>query len=390
MDAVQKTELPSTRLAQALAELFTEWPMGGEDQDPALTTTITISAQGEPIRALDLRVKEADALTEIVRSEEATYRNSDPNIGGPCGHCGGTGKPAGIQAAGGLQGRTFNGEPGHHPHPREASVVDYSGFAATTVRYLIPCTDHRLIEAARDIVRGLPDMHDGAALIGLETGAISASWMGGDCFGIPLHWDGRATTLIYADGARFPVDLGDSLYDQVLTELSASIPATSGAHFLRVPLVREPVGAPVLLTVDATSYGPYLGLPTVASPGAYSAYLFTRPTVCQIIDDLEDDSSVMTAKWEGDALRFDWTTAHDGVGGSHLVLPDALMRYPLGDLWAWQPCSELTALSDRQQAFALGCTSTIPSASLLMPEFAKDFLRGREEVQRLTLGRSES
>jgi hypothetical protein len=390
MDAVQKTELPGTRLAQALAELFTEWPMGGEDQDPALATVVTISAQGGPMRAQYLRATEADALTEMIRSEEATYRNSDPNIAGPCGHCGGTGKPAGVQAVGGLQGRTFSGEPGHHPHPGETGVVDYSGFAATTVRYPVPCTDHRLIKAARDAVRGFPDTFDGHALIGLETTAISGSVEGTDSSNSPLRWDGRLTTLIYANGRRFPADLGDSLYDQVLAEFSAAIPAASWAHYLRVPLVKDPVGAPVLLTVDATSYGPYLGLPTTASPGAYSAYLFTRPTVCQIIDDLEDDSSVMTAKWEGDALRFDWTTAHDGVGGTHLVLPDALMRYPLGDLWTWQPCSELADLSDRQQAFALGCASTIPSTSLLKPEFAQDFLRGREEVQQLTLGRSES
>jgi len=393
MDAVQKTELePGMRLVQALADLFTEWPMGGRDQDADLTT-ITITEWDGVTLTLDLRAEETDALTAMVRSEEATYRNSHPDIAGPCGHCDGTGKPRGVQPAGGLQGPSLDGERGHHTSPGETSVTDYSGFAATTVRHLIPCTDHRLVKAARDAVRSIPNRHDGAALIGLETGAIGASWMGGDCFGLPLHWDGRATTLIYADGTRFPADLGDSQYDQVLTELSTTIPATSGAHFLRVPLVSEPVGAPVLLTADSTSYGPYLGQPTLASPGAYSAYLFTGPTVRQIINDLEDDSSAMTAEWEGDVLRFNWTTDHDGIGGTHLVLPDALMRYPIGDrLWAWRPWSEQTSSTKRQRAFALGCTedaSTDLSQSELMPEFMKDYLRGREEAQRLTLGSTE-
>ncbi|MFC1435326.1 hypothetical protein ACEZDB_32270 [Streptacidiphilus sp. N1-3] len=389
---------PGERLAAALAHFFTEWPMG---DDKSALTTIAITDPGRPTGTLEIRAEEADALTALVVSEDTSYHNAHPDVDGPCGHCGGTGEPAGTRPAGELQHRLPTSGPGYAWRLQETVTTDGSDYALATVRYLVPCTVRSIIEAARKAVGSCPQLHDGAALIGLETGAISAAYTGGDCAGLPLYWDARATTLIYADGSRFPADLGDSEYDRLLTALSSSAPAQSGSHFLRVPLVREPTGEPVLVTVEATVHGPYLGLPTAPTQGPCSTYLFTRQTVCQIIDDLEADTRELTAVWEGDAVRFTWTAAHNGDSGTLLVLPDAHQRYPIGDgMWGWERWGSQLFATERQYAFVLGCTtydSDIPDPSepigrndFLRSRFEDDYLRGRAEARRLTVHHSES
>ncbi|MEZ0070077.1 hypothetical protein ABIA32_006129 [Streptacidiphilus sp. MAP12-20] len=148
-------------------------------------------------------------------------------------------------------------------------------------------------------------------------------------------------------------------------------------------------------------HGPYLGLPTKLPQDRSSTYLFSRQTVCQIIDDLSADTREVTAAWEGDAVRFTWTAAHDGDGGVLLVFPDAHQRYPIGDgMWCWEPWGSQLFASERQYAFVLGCTtydSDIPSPSepmdgndYLRRNFEDDYLRGRAEARRLTLHRSDS
>ncbi|MEZ0070078.1 hypothetical protein ABIA32_006130 [Streptacidiphilus sp. MAP12-20] len=229
MEAEQNPALtPGSVLAQTLTHFFAEWPMCGDDT--TAMTTITITDPGGPAHTLQLGAEETNALTTLVMNEDASYRISHPDIDGPCGHCGRTREPAGTSPAGELQHRATPSGRGYAGPLQRAVTADNGDYMLAPVRHLVPCADHRVIKAARDAISGIPQRHEGAALIGLETGAISAAYMGGDCAGIPLYWDARATTLIYADGSRFPADLGDSDYDRLLTALSDSVPAQSGSH----------------------------------------------------------------------------------------------------------------------------------------------------------------
>jgi hypothetical protein len=94
---------PGAHLAAMLTRFFAEWPCG-DDGDSA-HAAIAITDRGGLTHALVIRAEEANALAELVRRECISYRNSHPDINGPCGHCGGNGKPplAAATPAGGRQ-----------------------------------------------------------------------------------------------------------------------------------------------------------------------------------------------------------------------------------------------------------------------------------------------
>lgn len=99
-------------------------------------------------------------------------------------------------------------------------MADTDGITSTTTRYVIPCTDSQLIEAARDAMTGWPATHNGTALIGLEVapmGGMGGLYPGGDWTTTGFYWDERQTTALFADGARFTVHLGRA-YEERLTD----------------------------------------------------------------------------------------------------------------------------------------------------------------------------
>jgi hypothetical protein len=269
-------------------------------------------------------------------------------------------------------------------------MTDATGTTSAIVRYVVPCTDKRVIAVVRDALTGWPATHNGSPLIGLEVAPLAAPGNllpGGDWAYAGLFWDARQTTGLYADGARFHIQLGSRSYAYALSE----IPVPSWAHVLRIPMVKPPVaGHPESVTFERTSYGPYVGLPVHPRASAYNDYLFSRSTVEDIINDLDAGAADVTGQWEGELLRFEWT--EEGVEGrcQQLVLPDEHNRYPIGGIWAWTPWDDQAPQRETQRAYALGATEYTSTVTTHVGEdLIEDYDRGREEANRLTLRRNE-
>lgn len=140
-----------------------------------------------------------------------------------------------------------------------------------------------------------------------------------------------------------------------------------------------------LITLDSTAYGPY---PALAPDrlGAYDTLLFTRQGAQHIVDDLHRDACGLSAAWEGESLRFTWTTAYDGEGGTELVHPDRHSRYPIGGRWPWMEWDDALAHTAGQRAFADGVRETLHPSRPVLPEGLRQLYdQGRAEAQRLTM-----
>ncbi|MFB8406795.1 hypothetical protein [Streptomyces sp. NPDC055912] len=141
-----------------------------------------------------------------------------------------------------------------------------------------------------------------------------------------------------------------------------------------------------LLAPEASGHGPYIGLLPPGDLDPYAAPLFTRSTAQRIVDDLHSDACTLTASWEGEALRFTWSAAHDGDGGSNTVAPDAHGRYAIGAMWPWNEWSADTPHTAEQSAYALGAVQAFGAAGTTVPDgLAQLYARGRADAHRLTV-----
>ncbi|MFC8538062.1 hypothetical protein ACFUJY_29680 [Streptomyces sp. NPDC057249] len=155
-------------------------------------------------------------------------------------------------------------------------------------------------------------------------------------------------------------------------------------------------GAPLLVqlfTVEASAYGPYVGLPLKDPWGPYDAHLFTRATAELIVRDLEHDECGMEGHFTPDGtLVFQWTVENDGVGGSRSVQPDAHGRYAIGELWSWDAWNNDIPQTAGQAAFAVGAAEYELAAEKRTPYpegLDGLYARGREEALTVSLRRGE-
>ncbi|MER7937844.1 MULTISPECIES: hypothetical protein [unclassified Streptomyces] len=146
-----------------------------------------------------------------------------------------------------------------------------------------------------------------------------------------------------------------------------------------------------LLTVEGSSYGPYVGLPLHPKPWPYAGYLFTRATAEKIVRDANKDAeqgSGLTGEFADDGtLTFRWTEKHDGTGGRQDIIPDPWGRYEIGGMWAWEPWAMDHEQSDRQKLYGLGATEyrRADPTSQLTPLASAWYAAGRAEAHALTL-----
>ncbi|WP_217226030.1 hypothetical protein [Streptomyces anulatus] len=139
------------------------------------------------------------------------------------------------------------------------------------------------------------------------------------------------------------------------------------------------------IAADSTAYGPYAGL-LPKELGAYEAPLFTRRGAQHIIDDLHRDASGLSATWEGESLRFTWTTDYLDTNGTEIVHPDRHGRYAIGGLWPWMEWDEDLPHTAGQRAFADGVREASRVGVAGPPEGLRHLYdQGRAEAQSLTL-----
>ncbi|MEV7929660.1 hypothetical protein [Kitasatospora sp. NPDC088779] len=95
------------RAANALRELFQDYPSDPEDTTGAVVLTITDAASGQQHR-VELQPGHADWLRQLAEAEASTYRRAHLDQDGRCGHCNGTGRASSNTAR-----QSSAPEPGH-------------------------------------------------------------------------------------------------------------------------------------------------------------------------------------------------------------------------------------------------------------------------------------
>ncbi|MFD9061650.1 hypothetical protein ACFVZ3_09040 [Kitasatospora purpeofusca] len=77
--------------ANALSELFREYPTDADSTTGAVLLTITDTASAER-HCIELQPGQTDWLRQLAEAEASTARASHPDQRGLCGHCNGTGR----------------------------------------------------------------------------------------------------------------------------------------------------------------------------------------------------------------------------------------------------------------------------------------------------------
>ncbi|WP_330335656.1 hypothetical protein OHS33_39145 (plasmid) [Streptomyces sp. NBC_00536] len=150
-----------------------------------------------------------------------------------------------------------------------------------------------------------------------------------------------------------------------------------------------------VVTVEGSTYGPYVGLPLSPLASPSDPLLFTRATAGQILRDLltRDAGCGMTGEFSVDGtLTFTWTAEYGGRFGSgtERIRPDAHGRYAIGGLWMWCPwgeCASEMPFTAGQAVFAAGALEYRQADdSAALPEGLDAlYARGREEALAVTL-----
>jgi hypothetical protein len=146
-----------------------------------------------------------------------------------------------------------------------------------------------------------------------------------------------------------------------------------------------------LVTVEGSTYGPYVGAPGNGHGAPYDGIRFTRATAQQIVLDLNGDACGMTGHFtRTGTLVLEWHTDFDGTGGRRSIRPDTTGRYRIGDLWAWENWADEPWSTHAQQVYAEGArqfqgTVTNHHGS----DWIETYDAGREEADRVTLRRYE-
>ncbi|MFV8133171.1 hypothetical protein [Streptomyces syringium] len=187
-----------------------------------------------------------------------------------------------------------------------------------------------------------------------------------------------------------------SLSDQEFAQLCGGlIEAKGGPDFQHLLMAMRENGVSAaevtqpavhLFTVDGSSYGPYVALTTTPWWSPLDAFLFTRETVRQIVEDLHRDGCGLTAQWNGDDLTFTWDATYMDDPGTETISPDQHGRYAIGGMWQWDEWDGALQPTAEQEAFALGAREydSAPSTGQL-GNLATHYQRGRDEARRVLL-----
>lgn len=145
-----------------------------------------------------------------------------------------------------------------------------------------------------------------------------------------------------------------------------------------------------LLTVDGSTYGPYVGRLFAAGPSGYHVHLFTRATAELMIADLHRDDCGMTGRFSPEGtLTLTWDASYDGQGGTRQIVPDAHGLYAIGGLWPREEwTTDREAATPGQAAFAAGALghNLPPQADTYAEPLRALYLQGRQEAQRVMRG----
>ncbi|MEU4111769.1 hypothetical protein [Streptomyces sp. NPDC027717] len=139
-----------------------------------------------------------------------------------------------------------------------------------------------------------------------------------------------------------------------------------------------------VVVVEGCPTKPYMGTSTRSAITGYDSLFFTRRTVDQIVADLNEDTSGLTASWDGDSLILTASDQYNGDAFTEIVTPNEYGHYMIGGLWPWDVWSEDLDSDEQHRAFVRGArTPQEPADPTYSGTVRTAWQQGRHEAEQL-------